>query len=548
MNKKEIIIVTFLVSFCSMCYELIMADTLAIMTGQHIFWQSITIGFFIASMGVGTYQISRKEIKDFAEKLLQVELTLSIIGSISILALFIFRAIFIIKDNNLFVDSLTDIQYTDEIFMVKLIFTIFSQFITFILGYLTGQEIPLLIEYGKSHNNNWTNTILGTNYLGTLIGSLLLSLFLLPVFDVMNTALIISGFNFIIFLFLYFKGNSKKYLIKRTIIFLSIFTFVLMTKNNVLQAYLKIKFFHFNYANLTTDFNDLVDFLGTLSEKDNIQREKSLYQYIDRYIIQDYQNGDEGIQLSLDEEFQFSYATEKHYHEAMAHIPIMVQRKIPKEILILGGGDGLLTRELLLYSDVKITQVELDREMVNICLTDPRITAFNKKSMANTRVAMRFEDGFTFLKNTQKKYDAIWIDFPYPKSFNIIKLYTYEFYQFARKALTEDGFLLIGLPIEASNGFFEFSKRDQIKNNIYYSTLKKSGFDHFAGFSVDVHSFLIVSKKEITKEKLVNFYNLKFEKLTDEDFDIYSKKFPFQYDENLVNSIFKPILVNYIEE
>lgn len=548
MKKNEILAITFLVSLCSMCYELIMADTLAIMTGKHIFWQAITIAIFIASMGVGTNRTTKIENEDYEKQLIKVEFLLSLFGSLTVLSLFIFRTVYIFFDNNSYISVLNDAQYQSEAIFIKGGFILLSQGVTFILGYLTGQEIPLLIQYGQKEDHHWTNYILGVNYIGTLFGSVILVMFLIPKLDIINTSILISFFNFLIFLFIRYKTKTKLNIIPRVSLFIAVLLFINVSKHNVLQAYLKMKYYHFDSASISTKLSHFFKFVGEMIDTPPVKRKKSLYQYIDSYEAHDYSNGTTGIQLSLDEEFQFSYITEKHYHESMAHIPIMAKQEAPKEVLILGGGDGLLVRELLMYPELNITQIELDEEMVKTCLTDPRITALNEKSMADPRVDLKFMDGFWYLRNTKKKFDAIWIDFPYPKNFNVIKLYSKEFYTFAKRALNPGGYLLIGLPIEAKNSGFEFSKTDQIRNDIYFSTLFYSGFKHFVPFYVGVHSFLMAAPESFPQKPLKSLLDVEYQELSEEDLDVYSLDFPRNINKELINSIFKPILVKYISD
>lgn len=66
--------------------------------------------------------------------------------------------------------------------------------------------------------------------------------------------------------------------------------------------------------------------------------------------------------LFINGNLQFSSADEARYHEALV-LPVMEQLPEVKEVLILGGGDGLAAREVLKYPQVEhITLVDLDPE------------------------------------------------------------------------------------------------------------------------------------------------------------------------------------------
>lgn len=92
------------------------------------------------------------------------------------------------------------------------------------------------------------------------------------------------------------------------------------------------------------------------------------------------------LRLYLNGNIQFSSKDEYRYHEALVHIP-MGAVKNHENVLILGGGDGLAVRELLKYDDVKnITLVDIDKDMVNLCRTNPLVTEINKNSLSSEKV------------------------------------------------------------------------------------------------------------------------------------------------------------------
>jgi len=93
---------------------------------------------------------------------------------------------------------------------------------------------------------------------------------------------------------------------------------------------------------------------------------KTKYQTIRLY------NTEEGnVMLTLDTYLQFlSGKSEQIYHDVFTRIPYYMNLKA-KSWLILGGGDGLIARDILkLDSNAKITLVELDEEMIKIFNTN----------------------------------------------------------------------------------------------------------------------------------------------------------------------------------
>lgn len=545
MNKKQLLFTTFIVSFCSMCYELVIADALAIMTGKHIFWQAITMGIYIAAMGYGTFKADKVKESDLNKKMVDIEYRLSMWGCVAISMIMIFKAVFKVFDNHYFVTSDHENDYHYRMIYYRTIFLICSQSVTFMIGMLTGYELPLLIRMGQKSKKVQLNLLLGINYMGTLLGSLLVPLIFIPMLDTIYTTLIIAALNFVVCIYIMKIANVKKIInVKKVVSFVILFLMMTLNRNNIMQFYMKIKYYHYDLVLNTTDWNDFKKFMVDLPTLPDVNRVKSLYQYIDRYWVKLTLNEGWGLEMALDEHFQFTEEAEKLYHEAMVHIPIMARGKIPKKILVLGAGDGLLNRELLRYPTTKILQIELDKEMVKIAREDERLTAMNEDSMFNDRLEVRNSDGFYYLRTTEEKYDAIYIDFPYPNNFNIIKLFSYEFYQYVKNALTDDGYMVVGLPIMAKDTGYDFSEKSKRLNDIYFSTFHYSGFKGLLPFAADNHTFMMATKNDFKRvDEPVNLLPSDLVTTKNDFAEVYSQNFPYDLNKDLVNSIFKPLLV-----
>ena len=105
---------------------------------------------------------------------------------------------------------------------------------------------------------------------------------------------------------------------------------------------------------IQTDLNQKVIIKGKL-----IFRKKSEFQEIK--VIK---NKFYGIILNLDTDFQVSEKDEFFYHEPFCH-SVMCLHKHPVNMLIIGGGDGCLLREILKYDIInKIDLVEIDGEVI----------------------------------------------------------------------------------------------------------------------------------------------------------------------------------------
>jgi spermidine synthase len=186
------------------------------------------------------------------------------------------------------------------------------------------------------------------------------------------------------------------------------------------------------------DIWDLVTLKHLLQRKPKIfYKGKSRYQNIVLLETKD-------VRLYLDNQLQFSSVDERFYHEALVH-PGMTMSPSRRNILILGGGDGLAVREVLKYKDVeKVDLVELDPAIIKIAKRKP-VSLLNKRSLFDKRVKVHQQDARIFLasKANSKSYNVIIVDFPDPSDKVLSKLYTKEFFQRIAKLLTPDGIIVI---------------------------------------------------------------------------------------------------------
>jgi spermidine synthase len=185
-----------------------------------------------------------------------------------------------------------------------------------------------------------------------------------------------------------------------------------------------------------------------------------------------------GYMVSLNGDLQFGTNIEEIYHEYFAHIPISMSGTIPSKVLILGAGDGLLLRELLKYPHIKdVTLVEIDNKMITLARTHPMLMHVNNNAFSDKRVNVIIADAYHFIKNDTHYYDAVYMDFPDTRDYNISKLYSREFYSFVKRRLRQNGFIAFdanGLEFMNEEGHQRTEALDSWE--IYYNTLYAAGF------------------------------------------------------------------------
>ncbi len=97
MTKRVSVIylITFIVAFCSIVYELLMAQTLSLLTGNSVLRYSTTIGLYLASLGLGAFLCTNKRLVRPVETLWKVEILLSLIGGAAVVLLHFSHVLYI---------------------------------------------------------------------------------------------------------------------------------------------------------------------------------------------------------------------------------------------------------------------------------------------------------------------------------------------------------------------------------------------------------------------------------------------------------------------
>ncbi|MEH6941121.1 polyamine aminopropyltransferase [Bacillus sp. JJ722] len=179
--------------------------------------------------------------------------------------------------------------------------------------------------------------------------------------------------------------------------------------------------------------------LHTANVKLSIKVEQQLYSVQSEFQrIDVFESKEFGRILTLDGNITLTEKDEFIYHEMITHVPMAVHPN-PRNILIIGAGDGGVVREITHYKGVEhIDLVEIDEMVIDVCKKYLPQTA---RSFDDPRVQVHIEDGLRFIRSCENQYDLIIVDSTNPFGPGE-GLFTKEFYGSCYKALREDGIMV----------------------------------------------------------------------------------------------------------
>ena len=144
-----------------------------------------------------------------------------------------------------------------------------------------------------------------------------------------------------------------------------------------------------------------------------------------------------GRVLVLDGIVQLTEEDEGIYHEWIAHWPVFSLNKPAKHVLIIGGGDCGVAREVLRHKSVqRVTMVEIDKMVCDLCRKHmPSVCA---GVYEDPRFKLIIGDGAEVIRQMKGKCDVIVIDSTDPIG-PARSLFNTDFYQSVYEALVEGG-------------------------------------------------------------------------------------------------------------
>lgn len=173
-------------AFCSIVYELVLAQSLSAFFENTVLRYSVTIGLYMCSMGFGALLAERPWGRPPALALLRIEILLTVMGGFGVVWMHVF----------------------DMLDTPRIVFAAGAHGLIIAIGVLTGMEVPLIIDMAGASRGSKENLVLAVDYAGALAGTILFAFVFYPVYGLMRTALLVGFLNACCGLMMFFLRHS----------------------------------------------------------------------------------------------------------------------------------------------------------------------------------------------------------------------------------------------------------------------------------------------------------------------------------------------------
>lgn len=440
---------TIVVAFCSIVYELIYSQALTVLYGETVARYSITIGLYLLSLGLGAFFYNQILPKGNALFFWWNELLLSVIGPAGVLFLFV----------------LSEASVTSGLPPRGLALFI-SHIPVIAVGVLSGFELPLLVGLLDEGEKNKFSKVLGLDYVGSFIGTIVYSLWLYPSFGLITAAIGVGFLNAAALLIYSFRNTAKEAVLKWvSVIFFILYLLLLFLSDGLQDSIVK----SYRESQFRPIFEKTAEVRQTsVADIEMLEVLRTPYQEATIYTVS-YANGEKDTCLSLDANLQLCESWLGDYHEGLVDVPMRFLGGRPVKVLLVGGGDWIAARYLLKYPNVElIDHVDIDRKFSDHMKTEPHFKRFHGDAFNDPRVHTVIDDAYNWLRFNRKSYDLILVDIPGITHDKLAHLYSTEFYTFMADGLVPDGLVV----------FWDYLATGKLRPHYetFMNTLRDAGF------------------------------------------------------------------------
>jgi spermidine synthase len=192
----------------------------------------------------------------------------------------------------------------------------------------------------------------------------------------------------------------------------------------------------------------------TLKVKQTLFSGASEFQQLDIVETEEY-----GRMMLLDGLVMCTERDEFVYHDMIVH-PAMFVHPDPRQVLVIGGGDGGSIREIVRHPGVELaTLCEIDGLVVDksVELLPGLASAIDGK---HPKVKLHIDDGLAYIREHRNEFDIILVDSTDPIG-PAVGLFEEDFYRLVHGALKKDGIMIA----QSESPFYHAEIQKNMYNN-----------------------------------------------------------------------------------
>ncbi|WP_232296173.1 fused MFS/spermidine synthase [Terriglobus sp. TAA 43] len=171
------------------------------------------------------------------------------------------------------------------------------------------------------------------------------------------------------------------------------------------------------------------------------------------------------------------------YMRLQTMIPLLIHNGEPRSVMIVGFGTGITAGETLRYPGLT---TRVCAELLPSIVRAGKMFPENYNAWNDARLNIRVRDGRQELMHSDELYDVITLEPPPPSAQGVANLYSFEFYELAKKRLNQNGILAQWLPIATQN---EQQTRELVRSFL-------DAFPYATLWTTELHEMLLVGSPQ----------------------------------------------------
>lgn len=426
-----------LLSGCGTIFALSATEIFAFFMDNSFLWKVIAWIVFVGGLSLSAYRakkFSAERTED--EKIFGVQLGGSLLGGFSAVIIYLFS---IIRNNFILYG---------ELISASVFFILFSLGIIFVNGILFGK---LLIGQNKKRALS-SQVVVLCQGLGFLLGATIFHFSFIFSLNEMALALMAGIINTLV-IFTGFRREKKFRAKFNSMIFILVLLIFSLQASRGWEQYFLKKYYYYQEIG-----KSLKSVFSSTAGYPEIKRERTKRKTIDLVKIknssisdwlikaysrklQEYPDFPQDYEVFINGRRYYSTNFSDILGDYLVHLPVILNGKIPEKVLVIGDFSGAVASELEKYPKIKeIVFLGLGKKEYEFAKNNDILRKVNKDSLVDKRIRLVTQDALDFLRQTEEKFDAVFLSIPQNSDPEFSRFFSREFFSNLLERMDVNGF------------------------------------------------------------------------------------------------------------